>query len=205
MRCVSQRQGLVRASLGAAGAFILWLAVGLLLWPRGEAAPSPTPEIVFVANSGIRLDSLLDDVGTGRLRWAIAYTLASPASRLVTSRSWMFFPPKFGPAGFGASSDYGQHRMLDTSALAYRWTVLPGVAASTHDEAIQLRRAFPQTRRIAVVTSTLHTRRACATFRRAGFDVSCLASGWDGAWWKIPYRLAYEMAAMIKYRIRGWI
>ena len=71
-------------------------------------------------------------------------------------------------------------------------------------------------RRIAVVTSPMHTRRACAVFEAVGFVVSCTAarmrdaSGLPDA--RTPVnRLAlfgqwiYEVAAMADYAARGWL
>jgi uncharacterized SAM-binding protein YcdF (DUF218 family) len=88
---------------------------------------------------------------------------------------------------------------------------------TTHDEAVGAWRMLrPRgATRVAVVTSPLHTSRACASFERVGFAVTCVAavsrvysvkhadSGQD--------RLAlfrawlYERAAWSEYRWRGWV
>jgi uncharacterized SAM-binding protein YcdF (DUF218 family) len=70
-------------------------------------------------------------------------------------------------------------------------------------------------RRLVVITSPIHTRRACATFEKVGFTVVCRASpdrtvsietlltGEErlrafGAW-------LYEALGWREYRLRGWV
>ena len=70
-------------------------------------------------------------------------------------------------------------------------------------------------RSIALVTSPMHTRRACATFERAGFRVHCVSSGEGLAVTRHPVtsldRLAafreyvYERLGMVEYRAKGWL
>jgi uncharacterized SAM-binding protein YcdF (DUF218 family) len=70
-------------------------------------------------------------------------------------------------------------------------------------------------RRIAVVTSPLHTRRACATFEAVGFQVLCVPAALRGSGLdpqSIPedrfrgFRLwLYETFATNSYKRRGWI
>jgi uncharacterized SAM-binding protein YcdF (DUF218 family) len=88
---------------------------------------------------------------------------------------------------------------------------------TTRTEALQMKRIADARgwRRIAVVTSPLHTRRACATFEAVGFQVVCVpailrGSGLDPrstpedrfrgfrSW-------LYETFATDSYRRRGWI
>lgn len=92
--------------------------------------------------------------------------------------------------------------------------------ATTRDEAVRLA-AFARRvgwRRVVVVTSPLHSRRACATVERAGLAVFCAPSpsrqfelfangGPRTARERVRifgYAL-YEAAATLEYRIRGWI
>ena len=88
---------------------------------------------------------------------------------------------------------------------------------TTRSEALQMKKIADARgwRRIAVVTSPLHSRRACATFEAVGFQVVCLpaelrGSGLDSR--SIPedrfrgFRSwLYETFATDSYRRRGWI
>jgi uncharacterized SAM-binding protein YcdF (DUF218 family) len=87
--------------------------------------------------------------------------------------------------------------------------------ASTRDEAVRLsRRAFQaRWKRVAVVTSPMHTRRACATVEALGLDVTCVLAPWRVAGWPartpgdrmiLMRRLVYESLAWAQYRITGW-
>lgn len=69
--------------------------------------------------------------------------------------------------------------------------------------------------RLAVVTSPLHTRRACAAFERAGVSVTCvpaeardfaantLKASQDRV--RATQLLFYEVAGTLYYKVRGWI
>ncbi len=88
---------------------------------------------------------------------------------------------------------------------------------STHDEALAFA-ALAQTngwKRVILVTSPTHTRRACATFENVGLAVEChAADARDYSLFALQFaenrRLAfqdigYEWVAMRVYRWRGWI
>lgn len=110
-----------------------------------------------------------------------------------------------------------QERIVALSPGALSKLVVAGITHSTHDEAIRARDVFRANRwkRIVLVTSPFHTRRACGTFERAGVVVSCAASesrdmavrelsapedrvrafqGW-----------IYEVLGSIRYRQLGWL
>ena len=89
--------------------------------------------------------------------------------------------------------------------------------ASTHDEAMAVKRIADRggLKRIVLVTSPFHTRRACATFEHLGLIVSCVPSdsrdiavrslssprdrvGAFALW-------IYELAATLQYKWDGWI
>ena len=57
---------------------------------------------------------------------------------------------------------------------------------------------------LTVVTSPLHTRRACAAFEHLGLTVTCVGAG-QYHWWTWPYDAVYEQLGWIKYRMKGWI
>jgi uncharacterized SAM-binding protein YcdF (DUF218 family) len=89
--------------------------------------------------------------------------------------------------------------------------------ASTRDEAIRFA-ALAKSRgwnRVALVTSPLHTRRACRTFEVAGLSVTCVpatsreysVARLNGAYERTSaFRdVVYESAATVLYSLRGWI
>jgi len=88
---------------------------------------------------------------------------------------------------------------------------------STHDEALAFA-ALARThgwRRVAVVTSPAHTRRACGALETAGLSVECRPAAPRD--YSLRYldsggsrRLAfidvlYELTATVLYRVRGWM
>lgn len=83
-----------------------------------------------------------------------------------------------------------------------RWTITDTAVANTYDEAVRIRAMFPELRRIVLVTSRPHTRRACAVFEKQGFEVVCRSSG-HGDWWRVLYAYLYEYAAVVEYAVRG--
>lgn len=92
-----------------------------------------------------------------------------------------------------------------------------GPVRDTHDEAVAATGLARQQgwRRLVVVTSPLHTRRACATFERQGLSIVCRAS--DSRDYSLNLRRApadrleafrdwlYEAVGTKVYRIRGWL
>lgn len=88
---------------------------------------------------------------------------------------------------------------------------------STRDEALQFV-ALGRThgwQRIAVVTSPLHTRRACRTFEVAGLPVSCVPArsrGYSLRWLggtharlNVFREVLYETLGTLWYSYRGWV
>lgn len=94
---------------------------------------------------------------------------------------------------------------------------LVGPVRNTHDEAVGTAGLARQRgwQRIAVVTSSLHTRRACAAFEAQGLTVLCRPS--DARDYSLNLRRApgdrlgafrdwlYELVASKVYRARGWL
>lgn len=94
---------------------------------------------------------------------------------------------------------------------------LVGPVRNTHDEAVATAGLARQRgwRRVAVVTSPLHTRRACAAFEAQGLTVLCRPS--DPRDYSLNLRRApgdrlgafrdwlYELVASRVYRSRGWL
>jgi uncharacterized SAM-binding protein YcdF (DUF218 family) len=173
----------------AALAVAYCVAVEVLL-PREDQA-SGQLDAVMVLTSGLR--DGIDPSGEDRLRRAVEVATTSGVP-IYVSRVTLG-----GRASVG--NDSGQQVIVGSHI---RWTILEGVVGTTHEEAERLARTIPNAS-VAVITSRLHTRRACATFARAGLAVTCISSGPDRPLWKAPYFVLYESAALLKYLSRGWI
>ena len=95
-------------------------------------------------------------------------------------------------------------RIRQLAQLGHRLTDMTGAA----------RRAFGQRwKRVAVVTSPMHSRRACATVEGTGLAVTCVVAPWRPAAWPartagdrivVMQRLVYETLAWAQYRVSGW-
>ena len=162
-------------------------------WPRADQRPAAAPVLVIALSSGMASDSSLTEIGEQRLRAAVEVARLYRVP-LVTTRV---------TNEHGAASDVAQRRLLASAGYSSTWTVLPLHDENTHGEALALRSRAADSARIVVVTSPLHTRRACATFERLGFAVTCVAAP-QYHWWRMPYSAAYEFAAYLKYRWKGW-
>lgn len=186
-----RRVWLLAAGLLALG--MLWMIFCLLVLPRQDALPDPAPRVVIALGAGVKDDSTLTFASATRLQTAIAYARAHDAL-LVTTRA---------QGNGGKGTDRAQRTMILAAGLAERWTSLPNYVTNTRDEALAMHGVIADTQPIVVVTSPLHTRRACATFETVGYRVTCLASA-QYEWWRLPYSVAYETAAYVKYKKAGW-
>jgi len=179
-------------------------------WIRRDQPPTHVPDAVVVLATTISVDGLLDATGTTRLLSGLEAMRQTRSPILVTTRPSQTLPASL-PA---AMQDY--QRLIGLVGDTSRWRVV-GPVATTHDEAVAVSAllAPAATHSIVVVTSPVHTRRACATFEAVGFSVTCWPSDerryalqtFSG----IRTRLAatvdwmYESAAVIEYRWRGWM
>jgi uncharacterized SAM-binding protein YcdF (DUF218 family) len=179
-------------------------------WIRRDPPPTHTPDAVVVLATTISVDGFLDATGTTRLLSALEVMRQTGARMLVTTR------PRQAPADLTSAylADYRQ--IIGLAGDTSRWRAV-GPVATTHDEALATSQLLAPAagRSIVVVTSPLHTRRACATFEAVGFSVTCWPSderryalqSFSG----VRTRLAatvdwlYERAAVIEYRWRGWM
>jgi uncharacterized SAM-binding protein YcdF (DUF218 family) len=95
------------------------------------------------------------------------------------------------------------------------WTVLDSVVSTRHEAERAAASLPPSNRTIIVVTSPMHTRRACATFEKVGFRVYCMPAEerlWITRHPELPrdrvpaFRMyLYERVGWLKYRWKGWI
>ncbi len=204
--------------LGAV-AFGTLLVVQWLPWPatlargliRADSLPDGPVDAIVVLSASMTDEGVLGPIGATRFLEGARLIRAGAAPRLVVSRI-----TRLDETPNPVDSDQDQRALLGVAGLSPELLILSPVG-STHDEALRLTElAGPRGwRRVVVVTSPLHTRRACATFEAAGFEVICrpspergfalgvLGAGGDrsrafGEW-------LYETLGWWKYRIRGWV
>lgn len=179
---------------------------------RADALPAaPAVDAVAVMSSGVNTAGRMRDEGLDRLvagaGWARA--LGRP---LVISHVRLPGRPR-------AASSAADQREVTTLASVGRVVAVDSVRV-TRDEAVHMAAVARREgwRRVLLVTSPSHTRRACAAFERAGLAVVCVPApartyALDG-----PYPLdgpaervaafrdwVYEAVGWAVYRARGWV
>jgi uncharacterized SAM-binding protein YcdF (DUF218 family) len=175
---------------------------------RRDALPTSANAVV-VLSAGVTADGFLHQQGLDRLLKGLQLVRAGVSPVLVVTREQR------------EVHDRKVTAVRDQDSLAALAGVTNVVAtpleASTHDEAIAVALIAKKSgwTRIVLVTSPFHSRRACATFEKAGLAVSCAPSdsrdvavgtmdtaddrvGAFGMW-------IYEMAATLQYRRKGWL
>lgn len=206
---------------GLAGALLLLLVAvawvpGLGTLGRSYIRTDPLPDravdAVVVLSGAVSEDGRISGVAVDRLLEGARLVKAGVARRLVLDRVFAF------PGRDTVSSERDQRSLTAImgvdSAVVMLGPVGPG---STRLEAVWVKALADREgwRRVVLVTSPIHTRRACATFEGAGLAVVCRPS---------PDRLIalkrlqspgdrtmafaqwlYETLGWWKYRLRGWI
>jgi len=187
------------------------LARGLVR--RDLAANAPLPpdvDAVVVLSGGQLANGVVIKQGLDRLLDGLRLARAAGTPAVVT-----VIHPRSRPE---ASSLPDQRALATLAGVAPLFSV--DSVHSTHDEALGVARlvARQRWRRVALVTSPLHSRRACATFEHAGVRLVCtpaqprdmvldgpdpLPGGEErahafGDW-------LYERIGAWTYRARGWI
>ncbi len=174
---------------------------------RRDAMPAAADAIV-VLSGGVSADGMLPQQGLDRVLKAVQLSRQRAAPVIVLTRERKRVNGKWVTAG----SD--QERIV---SLAGSPTIATGLASSTRDEAVRVARLARERgwKRIIVVTSAFHARRACATFEKVGLLVSCVpADSRDVAVLSLTEpddRLrafamwSYEVAGTLRYRAAGWI
>ena len=177
-------------------------------WVRDDPLPTSADAIV-VLSAAVKSDGALNADGTARLLEGIELFQRKIAPRIFTTSVETKYP-----SGVRVSNS-DQKRLLKIGGADSAWTSLTGVF-TTRDEALQSAIQLPPaSRKVVVVTSPLHTRRACATFEGVGFTVICHAATERHyvTWHPLSPtdRLAsfrdylYERMGVIKYRSKGWV
>jgi len=175
---------------------------------RADLLPD-SADVVVVLSAGVTPDGFLHQQGLDRLLKGLVLVRRGVAPILLVTREERDVNDRKVTAAGDQDS---------LAALAGVTNVISTpLEASTHDEAMAVKRIAVSSgwKRIVLVTSPFHTRRACATFEHLGLTVSCIPSDSRdiavrslalpddrveafGMW-------IYEIAATWQYRRRGWI
>lgn len=189
----------------------LWLVVAatpvtrLLVDDLVRRDPPARADAVFVLASDVQPDGDLGSVAIARLQQGFALLHAGHAPRLVVGN--IAGSPAHGEAVRRMASDLG----VDGELLTV------GPVNSTYDEAVALAALFRERgwRRVLLVTSPLHSRRAAATFARQGlevisvpsreseFNLEALLSGDDRL--RAFGSFLHERVGLVVYGWRGWL
>jgi uncharacterized SAM-binding protein YcdF (DUF218 family) len=205
----------------AAGTLLLLVAVGALtpairrpanFFVRADA-PGPVDAVAVLA-SELNYDALVSPDALDRLLSGIALARATAGEQGSGVPLVLTIVTRGRDPVLTSATD--QRRIVDLTAggVDVHWTA---PVQSTRDEAravAAIARAEGWTR-IAVVTSPIHTRRACRTFERVGVSVRCVpAEARDFAAramrtssdrLRATQLTLYEFAGTVYYKLRGWI
>ena len=206
---------------------VLWIGAGLLVLLC--LLVDYTPLVEWLANPMIRRDPIPQRVGAIAVLGAgvtpEGWMRSEKLDRFLTglelqrrglARALMVSRERVRIGGHVVSDSADLARLVDLSS-AQSTTIFVDSISTTRTEALRMKRIADTHgwRRIAVVTSPLHTRRACATFEAVGFQVVCVPATMRGSGLEpssIPedrfrgFRSwLYETFATDSYRRRGWI
>ena len=175
---------------------------------RRDNLPAQPLDAVVVLSGGITPDGMLVPEALDRLLSGLALMRDSVAPVLVVTE------PRRSRNGVTTAADQARVRAL--VARPFPMLMVDSVH-TTRDEAVNAWRLLQarNAKRVAVVTSPLHTRRACSTFEQVGFVVTCVPAASrvysvtaadNGSDRLTLFReWLYERAAWIEYRARGWV
>jgi uncharacterized SAM-binding protein YcdF (DUF218 family) len=184
------------------------LVRGPVQWLVRDDAEQPV-DAVAVLSGSVTDDGRLTGTAIDRLLTGLAEAKRRRVPMLLSEvRS------EPGPAGTGSEAD--QRALARLADPALRVHVVRDVH-STRDEAVAFAAMARANgwRRVLLVTSPTHTRRACAAVEHAGLAVECRPS--DARDYSVSslrraearrlafQDLVYEAAALALYRVRGWI
>ena len=208
-----------RATRGVLAALSLTLVViaytPIIVGPaRSLVRNDPLPahaDAVMVLSAGLNDDGTISPSSMDQLIKGIELVNLGIAPVLVVTREAYIINGKL------VTSQREQEEIVSSTLGGLSKLVTAGITHSTHDEAMRalaLARAR-NWKRIVLVTSPLHTRRACATFEKLGVVVSCAPSNTRafalGALSAPMDRVRafqvwlYELAGTMRYRQLGYI
>ncbi len=176
---------------------------------RRDSLSTPVNAIA-VLSAGVTPDGMMRGETLDRLLTGLALAKQGVARTLLISR-------ESRPFGAKVVSDSADQRSLLALAQPLGQVIFVDSVVTTRTEALRMKAialAHGWTR-IAVVTSPMHTRRACATFEAVGFKVVCVPAAvrgsglYEGSNAEDRLRAfrswLYETFATSSYRRRGWI
>jgi uncharacterized SAM-binding protein YcdF (DUF218 family) len=167
-------------------------------------------DAIAALSAGITPEGLTRSESLDRLMSALELQRQGVAGTLMVSRERV----RQGKATVTDSADLARIAGLTgtASSIVYVDSIF-----TTRTEALQMKKIADARgwRRIAVVTSPMHSRRACATFEAVGFQVVCAPAALRGSGMD-PHSIPedrfrgfrswlYETFATDSYRRRGWI
>jgi uncharacterized SAM-binding protein YcdF (DUF218 family) len=197
-------------------ACLAWLAVALTpvarIAARGLERRNTVPahvNAVVVLSGGVNDDGLIGQEAVDRLLHGMSLVRSGVSDTLLLT----VYHAEGRPAITSARDELRIATLLPGGVTIMQ----VGQIGTTHTEAVRSAQVLPPARAplIAVVTSPLHSYRACGTFERVGYQVVCAPSlSRDialGALDRIRDRLltfrmaVYERAALVEYHVRGWM
>jgi uncharacterized SAM-binding protein YcdF (DUF218 family) len=177
---------------------------------RNDPMP-PSADAIVVLGGGTNDDGLILPQATDRLLKGLELLNRGIAPVLVLGRE----ADSVGNRLVTPRDDH--ERIVALVRGAGSKVVLSGVTHSTRDEAVRTAILYRARgwKRVVVVTSPLHTRRACAAFEKMGMTVSCVAAEWRevalNTMRSSEDRIRafqswlYEIAGTARYNQLGWI
>lgn len=209
----------LRPLLWIAGAIIALICVVVAYTPvistlsRQVVRLDPAParvDAIAVLSAGLTPDGMMRSETLDRLLTGLALARQGIAPALLISRERRNFGDK-------TVSDSADQQSLLSLAPPSAQVIFVDSVITTRTEALRMKaiaRAHGWSK-IAVVTSAMHTKRACATFEAVGFQVVCVPAVVRGSGLEqgsnAEDRLRafrswlYETFASSSYRRRGWI
>jgi len=197
---------------GALGLGVLWLAAaftplsGRLAAGLVRADPLRSGDAVLVLGSRVQRDGDPTPEAESRLLRGLELLAEGRAARLVvTEQPWPVGP--YAPLARGLMERLGLRHEL----------VAVGPARNTHDEAVAAARLCRERgwKRLLVVSSPTHTRRACRTAEAQGIEVVCVPAvetrldletlDRPGERLELFGQVLHERVGYWAYRRRGWV
>lgn len=176
---------------------------------RSDSIPHQLDAIAALS-AGVTADGLARSESLDRLLSAIQLQRQGVAKTLMVSR-------ERAPLGKATVTDSADLARIATLTGSLPSILFVDSIFTTRTEALQMKKIADARgwRRIAVVTSPMHSRRACATFEAVGFQVVCAPAALRGSGIDLHstpedrfrgFRAwLYETFATDSYRRRGWI
>lgn len=180
-------------------------------WVRRDPIPDSGVAAIVAVSAGVNRDTTMSSEALDHLLFALELIRDGRSSVLVTTAVLQQFPQHL------ISTEKDQARIVALFGDGFTWIRNPATTSTRQEAVVAAARLLPRDlRRIAVVASPMHTRRACASFEAVGFSVICVPArmrvpaAWPPSTWPMD-RMArfgawvYEAAGMAEYASRGWL